>query len=135
MRVARCQQWRVCLSCRRVRGAQYVAMFDNVPDPVADEQRVGFDALRVTPCDGDECGSAGGDGGDDGAGDGPSDDGSGDDGGDGGGGDDGAQPGGEEPELAGGGCAVGGAAGGGSTAIWLALSLLALLTRAAGRRR
>lgn len=117
-------------------GYQYVAMFDDVPDPVADEQHVAFDALRVTPCDGDECGSAGGDGGDDGAGDGPSDDGGGGDGGsgggDGGGGDDGVQPGGEEPELAGGGCAAG---GGDSTAIWLAFALVALLTRAAGRRR
>ena len=27
-RVARCQQWRVCLSCRRVRAARYRAMFE-----------------------------------------------------------------------------------------------------------
>ncbi|HTE54767.1 MAG TPA: hypothetical protein VK698_28130, partial [Kofleriaceae bacterium] len=116
-------------------GYQYVAMFDNVPDPVDDEQHIVFDALRVSPCAGDSCAGSGGDGGGDGGG--GEDDGS---GGDDGSGDpgpgDGSQPGGD-PELAGGGCTVGGSGAGdsGSTAICLMLSLVALLGRAAGRRR
>lgn len=46
-------------------GGQYVSVFDNSSDPVADEQHIAFDALRLTPCSGDcdDAGDGGGGGG------------------------------------------------------------------------
>lgn len=41
-------------------GGQYVSVFDNSADPVADEQHIAFDAVRLTPCSGD-CDDAGSD--------------------------------------------------------------------------
>ncbi len=42
-------------------GGQYVSVFDNSTGPVADEQHIAFDAVRLTPCSGD-CDHAGGGG-------------------------------------------------------------------------
>ena len=44
---------------------QHVSVFDNSADPVAEEQHIAFDALRLTPCSGGACDD---DGGDDGGG-------------------------------------------------------------------
>jgi MYXO-CTERM domain-containing protein len=92
-------------------GYQYVAIFDNADGPVADDQHIVFDALRLTPCADEDCASGGGDdGGDDGSGDGGGDDGGGDDG-------DGDPPGpdpgtgGEDGLGGGGGCATAGSSG------------------------
>ena len=40
-------------------GAQHVSLFDNTDQPVADEQHIAFDALRLTPCEDEECGLGG----------------------------------------------------------------------------
>lgn len=42
-------------------GGQYVSVFDNSSEPVADEQHIAFDAVRLTRCSGD-CEDTGGDG-------------------------------------------------------------------------
>lgn len=110
-------------------GYQHAAVFDNADQPVAGDQHIVFDALRVTPCLGGECPT-------DGDGDGGSGDGDGGgDGSDPGG--DGTDPGGDprSPELGGGGgcsAASGHGAGGGPALLLLAT---ALVTRARRRRR
>lgn len=41
---------------------QYVSLYDNASDPVAEEQHIAFDALRLTPCSGADCDGGGGEG-------------------------------------------------------------------------
>jgi hypothetical protein len=112
-------------------GYQHVALFDNTDQPVAADQHIVFDALRLTPCPGGECAPAGGD-------DGSSDDGSGDDGsGDGTDPGDPGDPGGDpgSPELGGGGGGCSAAPGRGASGGALLLVATALLTRSRRRRR
>jgi hypothetical protein len=103
-------------------GYQSVAMFDNADGPVDAGQHIVFDALRITPCDGDRCSEAdpGSDPGQDPEPDPePGDDGTEGEAGSGG-------------ELTGGGCAsAGGARGGGGPggAAWLLPLVAALLAR------
>lgn len=40
---------------------QHVSLYDNSSDPVADDQHIAFDALRLTPCSGGGCDDGGGD--------------------------------------------------------------------------
>lgn len=102
-------------------GYQSVAVFDNTDQPVADDQHIVFDALRLTPCSaGGECGDAGpgeepGDGGDPTD---PSDPGSGPGAGD---------PGGEAgPSGLAGGCTAAGGDGVGLGSAWLVIVAAAL---------
>ncbi len=106
-------------------GYQSVAVFDNADQPVEGGQHIVFDALRITPCDGDRCGDAG-------PGSEPEnpepDPGSGSDG-----------EAGAEGELGGGGgCASGGGARGdsgrGRGAAWMLPLMAAALTRRRRRR-
>jgi hypothetical protein len=56
---------------------QHVSLFDNIPEAVADNQSIAFDALRLTPCSGSDCDESGdGSLGDGSLGDGSPDDGS-----------------------------------------------------------
>jgi MYXO-CTERM domain-containing protein len=41
---------------------QHVSLYDNSAEPVADEQHIAFDALRLTPCAGGGCDDEGGEG-------------------------------------------------------------------------
>ena len=101
-------------------GYQHVAVFDNVDQPVAEGQHIVFDALRLTPCAGEDCEGGGGAGPDDMEDPEP---------------EPGEEPGagGEDPESElGGGCAVG--SGSEGTATWL-IGLLAGMVGLGARRR
>jgi len=89
---------------------QHVSVFDNAPGPVAEEQHIAFDALRLTRCEGDDCDAAGGEEVDRSDPEGPGD-----------------------PSALSGGCAAGGPGGGGPAA--LALLALLAISRPGRRRR
>jgi MYXO-CTERM domain-containing protein len=103
-------------------GYQSVAMFDNADGPVEAGQHIVFDALRVTPCDGEACGEV-----DPGSDPGPEPEPE--------PGDDGTEDGepGSRGELTGGGCASAGGGGAGpGEAAWMLPLVAALIVR---RRR